>query len=81
MAEENNGTSWRQSFSYDQYGNRNFDPFLASGSLSNPQTWNRYAYSLNDRLNLTDETGLSPGGASDEYFMLGTSSDHPEKHR
>jgi RHS repeat-associated protein len=48
------------------------DPLLASGSLYNPQTWNRYAYALNNPLRIVDPTGLwdwdqSAGGdASDE---------------
>lgn len=34
------------------------DPLLNSGRPTNPQTWNRYAYTLNNPLNLTDPTGL-----------------------
>jgi hypothetical protein len=34
------------------------DPLLNSGRRSNPQTWNRYAYALNNPLNIIDPTGL-----------------------
>jgi RHS repeat-associated protein len=34
------------------------DPLLNSGRPSNPQTWNRYAYALNNPLNIIDPTGL-----------------------
>jgi RHS repeat-associated protein len=34
------------------------DPLLNSGHPSNPQTWNRYAYTLNNPLNIVDPTGL-----------------------
>ncbi len=37
------------------------DPLLASGKSVNPQTFNRYAYSLNRPLILTDPTGLQSG--------------------
>jgi RHS repeat-associated protein len=36
------------------------DPMMASGYVGNPQTWNRYAYTLNNPLNLTDPFGLDP---------------------
>ena len=38
------------------------DPLLASGKSANPQTFNRYAYTMNRPLILTDPTGLQAGG-------------------
>ncbi len=37
------------------------DPLLASGKSTNPQTFNRYAYTMNRPLILTDPTGLQAG--------------------
>jgi RHS repeat-associated protein len=37
-------------------------PDLLAGRLPNPQTLNRYAYSLNNPINLSDPLGLSPCG-------------------
>jgi RHS repeat-associated protein len=37
------------------------DPLLASGKSVNPQTFNRYVYTMNRPLILTDETGLQAG--------------------
>jgi RHS repeat-associated protein len=34
------------------------DPLMASGRASNPQTWNRYAYTLNNPLRFIDPNGL-----------------------
>jgi RHS repeat-associated protein len=34
------------------------DPLLNSGHPANPQTWNRYTYTLNNPLRYTDPTGL-----------------------
>jgi RHS repeat-associated protein len=34
------------------------DPLLASGRVANPQTWNRYAYVLNNPLHFVDPSGL-----------------------
>lgn len=40
------------------------DPLIASGRSANPQTFNRYVYSLNRPLVLTDPTGLQAGNRS-----------------
>ena len=34
------------------------DPLLTTGRLGNPQTWNRYLYTLNNPLVFTDPTGM-----------------------
>jgi RHS repeat-associated protein len=34
------------------------DPYRASASMTNPQSWNRYAYVENDPVNFNDRTGL-----------------------
>jgi RHS repeat-associated protein len=36
------------------------DPLMASGRLSDPQSWNRYVYVLNKPTKLTDPYGLEP---------------------
>jgi len=36
------------------------DPLMASGKSANPQTFNRYVYSLNNPLSISDSTGMSP---------------------
>lgn len=38
------------------------DPLMRSASVSDPQSFNRYSYVLNDPLNLTDPSGLCPKG-------------------
>lgn len=42
------------------------DPLAASGQPTNPQTWNRYAYVLNNPAALIDPTGMSPSNAQDK---------------
>jgi RHS repeat-associated protein len=39
------------------------DPLLASATLENPQSWNRYSYALNNPLRFTDAEGLFPSPA------------------
>lgn len=55
------------------------DPLLASGKNSNPQTFNRYAYTMNRPLILTDATGLQSGrkpnkGQDDDVIKVGTTA-------
>jgi RHS repeat-associated protein len=38
------------------------DPYRASASMTNPQSWNRYAYVENDPVNYTDPNGLNAIG-------------------
>ena len=38
------------------------DPLLASGKSANPQSFNRYAYTMNNPTNLVDPSGLIPAG-------------------
>jgi RHS repeat-associated protein len=41
------------------------DPLLASGDSRNPQSWNRYAYVLNNPVRLIDPNGLDDAEATD----------------
>jgi RHS repeat-associated protein len=34
------------------------DPLLSSGNVSNPQTWNRFTYTLNNPVGIVDPTGM-----------------------
>jgi RHS repeat-associated protein len=53
------------------------DPYQASGGPGNPQSWNRYAYALNDPVNLLDPSGLIAiatylSGVAGTYYMQGS---------
>jgi RHS repeat-associated protein len=47
------------------------DPLLASGKSANPQTFNRYVYTMNRPLNHTDTTGLQTGEPVEPINFLG----------
>jgi len=63
------------------------DPLLSSGRLGNPQTWNRYAYGLNNPLRIVDPTGLwdwdqSAGGDLSDDDLQGLANDkHNKRHK
>ena len=63
------------------------DPLLGSASISNPQTWNRYPYGLNNPLRIVDPTGLydwdeSAGGdMSDEDLQAIADDKHNKSHK
>ncbi len=42
------------------------DPLASSASAGQPQSWNRYPYTLNNPLRFVDPTGMSPG----DYYNL-----------
>lgn len=51
------------------------DPLLSSGTIYNPQTWNRYSYTLGNPLRYTDPTGMfvwdaSLGGSASDADLL-----------
>jgi RHS repeat-associated protein len=48
------------------------DPLLASGQSSNPQSFNRYSYTMNQPLVKTDKTGLKPEWVYDTSAPQGT---------
>jgi RHS repeat-associated protein len=48
------------------------DPLLSSGQLEDPQTWNRYSYTLNNPLRYVDPTGL---------FTIGSGVSHDEEEQ
>jgi RHS repeat-associated protein len=54
------------------------DPYQASGGPSNPQSWNRYAYTLGDPVNGYDPQGLDdedPDGDGDYFLDTGDGTD------
>ncbi len=64
------------------------DPLMASARTTNPQTWNRYAYTMNNPLRYVDPTGLrstlpSAGGTREdelreEYEMTAHAQETPQ---
>lgn len=51
------------------------DPLLSSGTIYNPQTWNRYSYTLGNPLRYTDPTGMfvwdaSLGGSASDADLM-----------
>jgi RHS repeat-associated protein len=62
------------------------DPLLASGRIEGPQTWNRYAYSLNNPLKYIDPTGMfvwdtSLGGNAADKDVSGSIRDKRKEIR
>jgi RHS repeat-associated protein len=61
------------------------DPLLASGTIYDPQTWNRYAYTLNNPLRFVDPTGLYVfsealgGSLTNDELLAGTKTDEERK--
>ncbi|MEP6849539.1 MAG: RHS repeat-associated core domain-containing protein, partial [Acidobacteriota bacterium] len=85
-------------FAEARYYNKNHgrftsvDPLMASASVGNPQTLNRYAYVGNNPINLTDPSGMSPAdfynedgkkigtdGVTDGRNILVTDNDEAKK--
>jgi RHS repeat-associated protein len=62
------------------------DPLLSSGSNYDPQTWNRYSYTLNNPLKYIDPTGMfvwdtSLGGSADDKDVSGKIRDKRKQIR
>src|SRR6266404_2836445 len=66
---DNNGGDEAMMRRYQSYWNRfsQPDPFDGSYNLTNPQSFNRYAYTQNDPVGLIDPTGLSIEGPNTVY--------------
>jgi RHS repeat-associated protein len=86
------GTYWRDSFSGLDYANQRYysnvqgrfmtpDPYQGSnggsGTASNPQSWNRYAYALGDPANRIDSTGRYSCGPDDPNCNPGCDPSDP----
>jgi RHS repeat-associated protein len=52
------------------------DPLLASGTVGNPHSWNRYAYALNNPFRFTDPTGLVACPPGRKCVDEGTPNEH-----
>jgi RHS repeat-associated protein len=71
----------RETTNWDEAGARNYhawwsrfaqpDPYDGSYNLTDPQSFNRYAYVQNDPVNFTDPTGLMACGAEFSYSECG----------
>jgi RHS repeat-associated protein len=63
------------------------DPLLSSGTIFDPQSWNRYAYASNNPLNFIDPTGLYDwsvklgGSATDQDLINRANAIQDEKER
>ncbi|MEJ7712980.1 MAG: RHS repeat-associated core domain-containing protein [Pyrinomonadaceae bacterium] len=51
------------------------DPYDGSYNLTDPQSFNRYAYTQNDPVNFTDPSGLQMGGCSAEFSYASCGGD------
>ena len=71
---DGNGSDEAMFRRYNRYHSRfdQPDPYGGSASLTNPQSFNRYAYTQNDPVNLVDPTGLKPQVCFDIYNGDGT---------
>jgi RHS repeat-associated protein len=69
-------TYWRDSFTGLDYANQRYysnvqgrfmtpDPYAASGGPSDPQSWNRYAYTRGDPINRVDTAGTDDSDTGD----------------
>jgi len=78
IAQEANGTNWKQTFTYDRYGNRNFDLNNTTSNVLGPnptidQTTNRFSagqgYSYDTSGNLTTEPSKSYGYDAENHLV------------
>jgi len=54
------------------------DPLMSSGKVSDPQSWNRYSYCLNNPVVLTDASGMEvPKGPVDSQAFIGAPRETP----